>query len=81
VKAHGPNGLTRAAVLQTAKTIHNFTADGMLGATDVGRRAPTPCYVLLQVQHGKFARVWPKKVGTFDCNPKNLYNIKLDLLH
>jgi hypothetical protein len=76
----GDNALTRAAVLATAPTINGFTADGMLGKTDVGKRLPTPCYVLLQVRHGKFVRVYPKKAGTFDCNPANLQTIKLDLL-
>ncbi len=76
----GNNGLTRAALLSSAATIHDFTADGMLGKTDVGSRLPTPCFALLQVQHGKFTRVYPKKSGTFDCNPQNLYTIKLNLL-
>ena len=76
----GDNALTRAAVLATAPTINGFTADGMLGKTDVGKRLPTPCDVLLQVRHGKFVRVDPKKPGTFDCNPANLQTIKLDLL-
>jgi hypothetical protein len=76
----GENALTRAAVLATAPTINGFTADGMLGKTDVGKHLPTPCYALLQVQHAKFVRVYPKKAGTFDCNPLNLHTIKLDLL-
>jgi len=80
VQKDGKNGLTRAAVLATAATIHNFTADGMLGETDVGRHLPTPCFALLQVRNGKFVRVYPTKPGTFDCNPKNINTIKLDLL-
>jgi len=80
VQQDGKNGLTRAAVLATAATIHNFTADGMLGETDVGRHLPTPCFALLQVRNGKFVRVYPTKPGTFDCNPKNINTIKLDLL-
>jgi len=80
VQKGGDNALTRAAVLATAPTINGFTADGMLGKTDVGKRLPTPCYALLQVQNGKFVRVYPKKAGTFDCNPANLQTIKLDLL-
>jgi Periplasmic binding protein len=80
VQKDGKNGVTRAAVLATAATIHNFTADGMLGQTDVGRHLPTPCFALLQVRGGKFVRVYPTKPGTFDCNPKNINAIKLDLL-
>ena len=80
VQKGGDNAVTRAAVLATAPTINGFTAGGMLGKTDVGKRLPTPCYALLQVQNGKFVRVYPKKPGTFDCNPANLQTIKLDLL-
>jgi hypothetical protein len=80
VQKGGDNALTRAAVLKTAPTIHNFTAGGMLGSTDVGKHLPTPCFVLLQVRNGKFVRVYPTKPGTFDCNPANLHTIKLNLL-
>jgi hypothetical protein len=80
VKRSGQNGLTRQALLAAAPTLNGFTADGMLGKTDVGRHLPTPCFALLQVQHGKFVRVYPKRAGTFDCHPNNLYTIKLSLL-
>ena len=53
--------------------------DGMLGTTNVGEHVPSSCYVLLQIQDGEFVRVHPKKKGTFDCDPKNLFTIKLDL--
>jgi hypothetical protein len=35
--------------------------------------------VLLQIKGGKFVRVAPTKKGTLDCDPKNLYSIKMDL--
>jgi hypothetical protein len=78
VEENGPNGLTRAAMLQTVDGITDFTADGMLGNTNPGERVPSPCYVLTQVKKGKFVRVWPEKKGTFDCK-NELYEIKLDL--
>ena len=34
---------------------------------------------MTQIKDGKFVRTFPKKVGTFDCNPKNVVEIKLDL--
>jgi len=67
-KADGNNGLTRARFLEEAAKIHEFTADGMLGPTDVGGRKISPCGVILQVKNGKFVRVSPKKKGTFDCD-------------
>ena len=68
VQANGENGLTRARFLEEAAKIHDFTADGMLGPTDVGGRKVSPCVVILQVKNGKFVRVSPKKKGTFDCS-------------
>jgi hypothetical protein len=68
VKADGNNGLTRARFLEEAAKVHNFTADGMLGPTDVGGRKVSPCGVILQVKNGKFVRVSPTKKGTIDCS-------------
>ena len=67
-KADGVNGLTRARFLDEAAKIHDFTADGMLGPTDVGARKISPCGVVLQIKGGKFVRVSPTKKGTFDCS-------------
>jgi hypothetical protein len=67
VEADGKDGLTRARFLEEAATIHDFTADGMLGPTDVGGRKVSPCGAILQVKNGKFVRVHPKKKGTLDC--------------
>ncbi|MFM8304652.1 MAG: ABC transporter substrate-binding protein [Actinomycetota bacterium] len=40
VAADGPNGLTRAAVLDEAAKIKSFDADGMLGERNMGDRVP-----------------------------------------
>jgi hypothetical protein len=68
VKADGDNGLTRARFLEEAAKVHDFTADGMLGPTDVGGRKVSPCGMIMQVKNGKFVRVTPKKKGTLDCS-------------
>jgi ABC-type branched-subunit amino acid transport system substrate-binding protein len=82
VRANGTNGLTRARFLEEAAKIHDFTAsvdgDAMLGATDVGGHKVNACFVLMQVKGGKYVRVFPKQADTFDCNPKNVFTIKLD---
>jgi ABC-type branched-subunit amino acid transport system substrate-binding protein len=67
-EADGNNGLTRARFLEEAAKVHDFTADGMLGPTDVGGRKISPCGVILQIKNGKFVRVSPKKKGTVDCS-------------
>jgi hypothetical protein len=52
----------------------------MIGTTDIGNRITTDCYVLTQVQDGKFVRVTPSKKGMFDCKKRNRLEIELDLI-
>jgi hypothetical protein len=78
-KDAGNDAVTRAAVLEAAPTITSFNADGMLAETNVGEHLPSPCFALLQVKGGKFVRVFPTKKGTLNCDPKNIYTIKMDL--
>jgi len=80
VAAGGVNNVTRSAVFEQLATINDFDAGGIIGVTDVGARETTPCYALLQVQNGKFKRVFPKKAGTFDCKPRNRVEVELDLV-
>lgn len=81
VAKSGPDALTRKNLFTALDGIHKFDADGILAATqDVAQKKVSPCYILLQVKNGKFVRVHPTKVGTFDCNPRNVIQRKLDLL-
>ncbi len=80
VKAGGDNALTRKAMLQQLADTHSFDADGMWGKVDIGARKGTPCFLMLQVQHGKFKRVYPKKPGTRDCKATNAKTVKVDLI-
>ena len=81
-KADGKNGLTRARFLEEAAKVHDFTAsvdgDAMLGPTDVGGHKVSPCFLLMRVKGNRYVRVFPKQANTFDCNPKNVFTIKLD---
>ena len=79
VAADGINGLTRAAVLAKVKTVKEFTADGIIGPTDVANRIPNPCLITLQIRQGKFVRVAPTEVGKMDCSPTNLTTVKAKL--
>jgi ABC-type branched-subunit amino acid transport system substrate-binding protein len=78
VAEQGTAGLTRANLLAALSKIHKFDADGMIGASDIGGRRFGPCYMVMQIQNEKWARVFPKKPGTFDCTAKNLTSIKVD---
>jgi hypothetical protein len=80
VAANGVNGVTRKALFDQLATIKSFNAGGMIGTTNVADRETTNCYVLTQVKNGKFVRVTPTKKGTFDCDPRNRLEIKLDLI-
>ena len=74
------NGITRKAVLDTLAGIHAFDADGMWATTDIGNHVPPSCFISTQVKGGKFVRVYPKKVGTFDCKKGNGIEFQANLL-
>jgi hypothetical protein len=78
VKADGNNGLTRARFLEEAAKVHDFTADGMLGPTDVGGRKVSGCGVILQVKNGKFVRVTPSKKGTVACSGTKTVRVRFE---
>jgi len=79
VKKDGVNGVTRKAIFAALNNIHQFNADGMFGTIDLAGRKTSPCHVLMQVTNGDFKRIFPSKVGTFDCAAKNVVEVKLDV--
>ena len=64
--------LNRQTLFAALKDEHSFNADGIVGPTDVGNRAPSTCEVLVQLQNGVWNRVDPVTPGTFDCNAANI---------
>jgi hypothetical protein len=76
VAKSGPNGITRAAFLEALAQVKDFTANGFIGATDL--RGFSPCFAIMQIKGGKWARVYPTKKGTFDCDPANVVSVTLD---
>jgi substrate-binding family protein len=70
VERDGPNGLTRAALLEALSNIHDFDADGYIPKTDIGARQGSTCLVGMQVKGGKFVRIDPTEPGKFDCSGK-----------
>lgn len=77
----GPNAITRSAILAGLQTVHAFDAGGMIAKTDVAGRKASPCFVVLQVQHGQWVQVNPAKKGTFDCDePGGITELSLDPL-
>lgn len=76
VSEHGPNGITRARMLDVLRNTTRFDANGWMGPKDL--RGTSDCFVLLQIRNGTFTRVYPSRRGTLDCNPANLVTITLD---
>ncbi len=79
VKSDGVNGVNRTSIFAALNNIHKFNAEGMFGTIDLAGRKTSPCHVLMQVTKGDFKRVFPTKVGTFDCAAKNVVQVKLDV--
>ncbi|MDQ1431978.1 MAG: hypothetical protein QOF40_2580, partial [Actinomycetota bacterium] len=79
VKTDGVNGVTRKSIFAALNKIHQFNADGMFGTIDLAGRKTSPCHVLMQVKNGDFKRIFPTKVGSFDCAAKNVVEVKLDV--
>ena len=80
VAKSGPNAVTRASLLTALKGLTDFTANGWLGPqpTPLVAGQISPCYVMMQVQNGKFVRLSPSKPGTFDCTASNVTTVTLD---
>jgi ABC-type branched-subunit amino acid transport system substrate-binding protein len=76
----GVNGITRAAVLDGMRHLTKFDAGGLIGETDIAGKQVTSCFVLTQVQDGRFVRVHPKRPGTFDCTPSNRVEVQGDFI-
>jgi hypothetical protein len=81
VAKDGVNGLTRKTLLHTGiPTLTHFDAGGMIGAVDIAHKISSPCYLVEQLKGGKYHRVYPKLVGTFDCKKSNLITTQADLI-
>jgi len=75
IDEEGENGLTRARLLDSLASIHDFSAGGIVGSTDVATGTPNGCSVLLQVVDGHFKRVNPTDKGVLDCGSQNLVEL------
>jgi ABC-type branched-subunit amino acid transport system substrate-binding protein len=78
VEKGGTNNVTRAALLEGGKTLTHFDADGLFGTENIAEGKLSSCYVLIQIQDGKWKRVNPTKKGTFDCRPSNYVTFEHD---
>ncbi len=81
VAESGPNGLTRQAVLDTARNVTGFDVNGWWSPADFSTaETRLSCFMLMQVQDGAFVRVYPEERGELDCNPDNVVSLSMDWL-
>jgi hypothetical protein len=81
VAKSGPNAITRSAILDQVRTVHDFDAGGLLVKTDIAGKKPSPCIAIVQVKNGAWARVDPLEKGKFDCTePSAITTLTLDPL-
>jgi hypothetical protein len=74
VEKDGVNGLTRQSLLDLLATGPTVDTKGILDAGEVLGQ-PSPCWVTVQVQSGKFVRVDPEGVGKFNCDPAAIVKV------
>jgi hypothetical protein len=78
-KAAASGTLSRQSLFTALNNEHAFNADGIIGTTDIGKHAVSPCMVVAQVVNGAWVRAYPSKPGSFDCSSANVVQIKMDL--
>jgi ABC-type branched-subunit amino acid transport system substrate-binding protein len=72
----GPNGITRAKILDGLRNLKNFNANGWMGEKDL--RGFSQCFLMMQIKGGKFERVFPAERGKLHCSANNLVTVTLD---
>ena len=73
----GPE-LTREALIDELTSMTDFDAGGLIPPIDVGNPVPKQaCFVLAQVQDGKYVRVFPEE--GFHCSADDLYHVRVRL--
>jgi len=76
VAEKGPNGITRPNLLAKMKTLE-FDADGWIGKRNTSKTF-SDCMVVMQINNGKFERVFPKQPGTMECKSSAVQTVTLD---
>jgi hypothetical protein len=76
----GGGKLTRQSLFDVLRTKETaFNADGIIGTINVSTHSPSPCFAIARVVNGQWQRVYPAKALSFDCNPGNLVQVKLNM--
>jgi ABC-type branched-subunit amino acid transport system substrate-binding protein len=76
VEKDGPNGLTRAKLLDALTNFGTFDANGWMAPLPI--RGVGSCGLVMQIEGGEFRRVYPTEPGTFECHPEFVQTIQVD---
>jgi ABC-type branched-subunit amino acid transport system substrate-binding protein len=66
---------TREQLIQIARGVDLYAANGILSATNPGGGEPTPCFVLMVVRNGRWEQEYPEPPRDQDCAEKNLHEL------
>lgn len=69
--------LTTEAVMEAVSAIEEWDAYGLHAPSNPGQKIPTDCFVLLAYEAGEWQRQHPATPGEWDCNPDNLYSLRI----
>lgn len=67
VETEGPNGLTRASLLDALGSIEDFDAGGLIGPVTPSEKLPPACIVVVEATPDGFERVFPETEGELSC--------------
>jgi len=67
-----PEAPTRSQLIDVARATDNYTANNVLSFTGPGRGEPTPCFVLMVVQNGRWVQEHPQPPRDKDCDEENI---------
>ena len=70
-----PDFPERSELAAAARTITDFTAEGVLPFTDPGPGNPTPCFALMVVRNGEWVQEHPRPPRDQDCSEDNVFEL------
>ena len=74
--AYNPDNLTRSAVIEAAKTINFWDANGLHGISNPSEGIPSPCFMIATLTDGLWKRSYPERPGDLDCEESNLVTLE-----
>jgi hypothetical protein len=74
--AYKPEALTKQAVIDAAKTINFWDANGLHGIANPSEGIPSPCFMVMTISDGVWNRTYPERPGELDCEESNLITLE-----